>query len=353
MYEDRTYENIVDEMLDIADENVDTREGSIISDTVSAVAMEIAQVYADMGMVLDEGYADTQSYYYLIKRAAERGIMVKEGTEAVLKLSVEPITVNIPLGTELNIGEHNYSITANLGEGYYTAKCSDTGIDGNNTSDDVIPMEDIEGLENISVVEIVSPGTDDEDVEELRERYFSSFEEASFGGNVADYKEKTNSFASVKGCKVYRAWNGGGTVKCRILGEDYRKASEEVVNNIQNQMDPTKDGAGVGIAPIGHVVTIDTVSEIPINVECNLEYEQDYTWEDIKDTFASEVESYLLELRQEWEDSNGLIVRSGQIESMLLDIQGVIDVINIKINNSEGNCSIDVDSVPIGGEYIG
>lgn len=351
--ENNTYESIMDEMLSNVDEGIDTREGSIVYEAVSGMAMEIAQMYADMDMVLDECFADTESYYYLIKKAAERGIFVRTGNAAVLKVFATPTTVSIPIGTVINIGEHNYSISEDLDNGYYSAVCSEVGEVGNNTTDEVIPMEDIEGLESISVSEIITPGTDDEDVESLRNRYFNSFKELAFGGNKAEYKEKANEFSNVYGCKVYPTWNGGGTVKVVILGTNYTKASDTVISEIQNAFDPNGDGSGIGIAPIGHTVTVATVTETPINISCNVNYVDGYTWNDIKDEFSTAVADYLLELRQTWEDSNGLVVRVGQIERILLAIQGVDDVVSISINSASGNYSVAESSVPIGGDYSG
>ena len=351
--ESNTYESIMDEMLSNVDESIDTREGSIIYEAVSGMAMEIAQLYADMDMVLDECFADTESYYYLIKKAAERGIFVRTGTAAVLKVLATPTTISIPIGTLVNIGELNYSVSESLDNGYYSVVCSEVGEVGNNTSDEAIPMEDIEGLESLIVSEIITPGTDDEDVESLRNRYFNSFKELAFGGNKAEYKEKANEFSSVYGCKVYPIWNGGGTVKIVILGADYTKASDTVITDIQDAFDPNGDGSGIGIAPIGHTVTVATVTETPINISCNVNYVDGYTWDEIKDEFSTAVADYLLELRQNWEDSNGLVVRVGQIERILLAIQGVDDVVSISINSASGNYSVAESSVPIGGDYSG
>lgn len=353
MFEEMTYENIMDEMLSNVPSDVDTREGSVIYDAVAPIAMELAQAYLDIGMVLDECFADTASYYYLIKRAAERGIMVREGTSAVVKILCSPATVDVPIGTEFNIGDLNYTVSESLGGGYYNIICGETGVSGNNTSDEIIPMDDIEDLESVTVVEIVSPGTDDEDEESLRERYFDSFTEVSYGGNKAEYKEKANGFTTVGGCKVIPAWNGGGTVKLLILGSDFNSASESVVAGIQNAFDPAKDGSGVGIAPIGHIVTVDTATEVAINVVCTISYINGYTWDDIKDTFATDFESYLLELRQTWEDMDTLSVRSGKIEAILLDITGVDDVTNVSINGGSGNYTVASDCIPIGGVYSG
>lgn len=353
MFEQRTLDTIMDEMLDTVDETVDTRQGSIIYDAVAPTAMENAQMYVDMDILLNETFADTASYYYLIKRAAERGIFVREGTPAVLKVQVEPADIEIPIDTEFNIGELNYTVTENLGDGYYSLTCKEPGVEGNNAVDDVIPMEDVEGLETITTAGIITAGTDDEDLEHLRERYFDSFEEVSFGGNKAEYREKANELENVFACKVYPVWNGGGTVKLVILGAEYRKASDAVVDELQQAIDPTKDGTGVGIAPIGHIVTVETVMEQLVDISCTINYMAGYGWNDIKDTFASAAADYFLELRKAWEDSAGLVVRTGRIEGILLDIPGVDDVTEVKFNGAAGNYSVPETHVPIVGELSG
>lgn len=353
MFEERTYETILEEMLDTVDDTIDTRQGAIIYDATAPTAMENAQMYVDMDILLNETFADTASYYYLIKRAAERGIFVKEGTPAILKAQVEPADIEIPIDTEFNIGELNYTITENLGEGYYSLTCREPGVEGNNTIDDVIPMEDVEGLETITVAGIITSGTDDEDLEHLRERYFDSFEEVSFGGNKAEYKEKANELENVLACKVYPVWNGGGTVKLVILGTDYRKATDAVVSELQEAIDPTQDGNGVGIAPIGHIVTVETVTEQLVNISCTINYMAGYGWNDIKDTFANAVTEYFLELRKTWEDAAGLVIRTGRIEGILLDIPGVDDITEVRFNSVTGNYNVPETQVPIVGELNG
>lgn len=353
MFEDKTYENIMDEMLANVDTSIDTREGSIVHETIAPIGMELEQVYADLGLVLDECFADTASYYYLIKRCAERGIIVKEGDYAVIKVLAEPTSVEIEIGAEFTIGQLSYTATENLGNGYYNLTCEQSGVEGNNMTDDIIPNEDIEDLESITAVEIVVAGSDDEDVDSLRERYFASFKEVAFGGNQADYKEKALSYPVVKGCKVYPVWNGGGTVKLKILGVNYRSASSSVIEYIQNEFDPTLDGTGLGLAPIGHVVTVDTATEIPINITATVTYEAGTTWDNIKDNFTTKFENHLLDLRKTWDDTENLFVRVGDVERIFLDIVGVEDVTNILINGTNANLQITDENIPVGGEYHG
>lgn len=353
MFEDKTFDNLMEQMLQQVGEEVDTRQGSIVYDALSPIAMELEQVYSDLGTVLEECFADTASYYYLIKRCAERGILVKEGKSAVLKVEVTPIDVEVPPGTQVNIGELNYTVTENLGSGLYSMTCEEAGTAGNNTTDDVVLLDDVEGLETIKVNSVLTPGTDDESEAELRERYFGSFSEIAFGGNTGDYKEKADSFEHVGGCKVLPIWNGAGTVKLIIVGADYSAASAEVVSEVQNAFDPDGDGKGVGIAPIGHIVTVASADTVNVDIACTLTFKGGYVWDDIKDTFAEQVADYLLELRKGWEDTDNVVVRVGEIESILLGITGVDNVSTISINSGSGNLIVDSYKLPIGGEYSG
>ena len=55
-------------------DELDKREGSVIYDAIAPAALELANMYVALDVVMDEVFADSASYYYLIKRAAERGI---------------------------------------------------------------------------------------------------------------------------------------------------------------------------------------------------------------------------------------------------------------------------------------
>ena len=85
MYEGLTYEQILQRMLDRAPLDVDKREGSIIYNAIAPVAAEVKQMQIELDVLLNETFADTASRQYLIKRAAERGIIPKKATHAVLK----------------------------------------------------------------------------------------------------------------------------------------------------------------------------------------------------------------------------------------------------------------------------
>ena len=349
MYENKTFEAIMEEMLDKVPSDVDKREGSVIYDALAPVALELANIYVDLASLIDEIFADSASYYYLVKRAAEHGVFVRAGTAAVLEMVVMPNEVEIDIGTEFNIGELNYTVTHNIGEGHYLLECNETGSAGNNITDEVIPLDYVEGLESAEIDSIYSAGTDEEDEESLRERYYDSFQEVAFGGNKADYKEKIKNMTGVGGCKVYSAKDlnvDAGNVKCVIINNsDYGVPDNTLVNAVQEAIDPTKDGSGVGLAPCGHIVTIAKAGSIEINISAGFTLEA--TWNDVKDSISEAINEYLLDLRKSWDDTSNLTVRTSRIEMAIMGVEGVIDVENVRINSSTSNHILDRDSIPV------
>ena len=56
---------------------------------------------------------------------------------------------------------------------YYLMMCETTGSIGNKTGD-LIPINDIEGLANAKIVGVATYGTDTEETEKFRSRYFDT-----------------------------------------------------------------------------------------------------------------------------------------------------------------------------------
>ena len=83
MYEDKTYEAILQEKLARVASSLDKREGSIIFDALAPNSLESAMIYVALDTVLNETFADTASRDYLIMRCAERGITPLPATCAV------------------------------------------------------------------------------------------------------------------------------------------------------------------------------------------------------------------------------------------------------------------------------
>ena len=259
MFEAITFEVILQRMLDRIPNNIDKREGSIIYDALAPAAVELQNMYIDLDVILQETFADTSSRTYLIKRASERGLSPYPATYAVLK---GVFNINVPIGSRFSLDEYNYTVTEKIEDNVFKLQCETIGVEGNRHFGTLIPIEYIRGLESAELTELLIPGEDEEDTEEFRQRYFDSLDPQSFGGNIADYKQKVKSIQGVGGVKVYPVWNGGGTVKLVVLDSEYKKPTTELIDLVQTTIDPIQNqGTGLGLAPVGHVVTVTGVEE--------------------------------------------------------------------------------------------
>ncbi len=393
MYENISVETILNRMSGRAPKNMDKREGSLIYDALSPAALELEAVYIELERLIKESYGDTASREYLIMRCKERGIVPEPSSKAVLKGVFAPSEIDV-LNKRFNIGEINYTVTGKISDGVYSVTCDTPGREGGRHFGTMIPIDYVAGLQSAELVEILIPGEDEEDTELLRQRYFDSFKDMAFGGNVRDYLNKTKSIPGVGSVKVTRAWNAdikpsdmlindavkswyesvkgsvapevqswltnvytaaskkklttGGTVLLTLLDSEFSPASEALIKRVGEILDPEEyAGEGLGLAPIGHVVSVKSAKAVPIFVNTSLVFESGYGWDNLSGQINSAVSDYLLEIRKQWEDSETSVVRISRIEMRLLNIKGVADISGTKINGLEKNFELGEFEVPV------
>lgn len=395
MYENVTYEDILERMLDRVSDKLDKREGSIIFDTHSPTAVELQILYIELDNIIKEAYGDSASREFLIRRCKERGITPYEATNAVLKGEFTPTNIDV-IGQRFNIGSMNFIVTEKIADGEYQVQCETPGSVGNQQMGTMIPIDYIEGLETAELTEILIPGEDEEETEDLRTRYFDSFDETAFGGNVRDYLEKTNAIPGVGSTKVTRVWSNdlrpsemipsaavvawynaiqptltgevsawletvydaalnrklttGGTVLLTILNSDFGAASDTLIQTVQQAIDPDEyAGEGYGVAPIGHIVKVESAKTKNVIVKTDIAFDAGYGWSNLQSSINDVISNYLLELRKSWANDPYLVVRISQIESRLLTVKGIVDIGSTKINGVSDNLTLGKFEVPVFG----
>lgn len=350
MYENVTYEILLERMLDrvlAQNPNIDTREGSIIYNALAPAAVELQNMYIQLDTILNESFADTQTRDYLIKRCAERGVNVEEATKAIRK---GEFNIDVAIGSRFSLNTLNYIVTEKISTGVFKLQCETAGYVGNVESGNLIPIDYIEGLQTAILTDVLVPGEDEEDTEHLRQRYFDSLDSQAFGGNITDYRDKTNALDGVGGVKVYPVWNGGGTVKLVIIDSTYGKPSATLVNNVQTAIDPTlNQGSGAGIAPIGHVVTVVGCGESTVDIQTNITFQEGWDWAALEPYVLESIDDYFNELSSTWASLDNIVVRISQIETRLLDLTGVLDIENTTLNGLAQNFIVPADNIPIRG----
>jgi len=349
MWEDMTFENILNDMLSRVPSNVDKREGSIIYDALAPAAYKLAEAYFMLRNYVDLFFADTAVGEFLSRRTAELGIVRRPATKAIRKIITD---VPVDVGTRWGLEDTTYVIIEKVTDTEYKAECEQLGSIGNAYSGPLYNIDNISGI-TAELTDILIPGEDEETDESLRQRYFESLVSQAYGGNILDYKQKVTALPGVGGVKVEPVWDGGGTVKLIIIDSEYNKPSDTLINEIQTAVDPVQNqGKGYGIAPIGHVVTVVGVEEVEIDVEPQITLQTGYTWEDVKPIVETAINDYFTELRGEWADSETLVVRISQIEVKILAITGIVDVQNTKLNGQQQNIELGPYEIPALGEVM-
>lgn len=403
MFEDMTYETLLARALSRVTSVGDKREGSMVMNGVAPSMAELAQLYIAADFVFQATYIATAPREYLIRRAADRSMAPYPASQAVFRAE---FNIEVPVGTRFSREDLNFAVTARMDTSYDTetglshqVTCETPGTVANSYSGALVPVEYVQGLTHAELVELLIPGDDEEETETFRQRVLDSFQSQAFGGNQADYREQVLAMPGVGDVKVHAVWNEGlapsslipdkgveswynetvdtleddvatwltavytaaknklltvgGVVKLVVMASDYKAPSPTLLEEIQTAIDPIQNaGEGLGVAPIGHVVSVVGVAAESVDIELHLTYAQGWDWESAKSYIEKVIDSYFQELARSWAGSDFLTVRISQIESRILSecSDMVTDIGGTKINGKESNHALSPDSIPARGE---
>ena len=276
MFEDMTKDKILSDLLSQAPDGIDTREGSIFYDAVKGAAMEIAKFYVDLNILTQLIFIDTAGGEFLDKRAAEYGIIRKAGEKAEYNFSYtgsKPIIrekyyyngMYFDLGQYAVIPEGESFPNPNTG---YFLRAAEVGEEYNQiiSGTPAIPVNPLTGMTSSTFGEIIRYGCDAESDEALRARIKDKISGPAENGNKANYKSWCEEIEGVGRAEIIPLWNGPNTVKGVLTSTDGRAISNDIVEEVQEYIDPDSEGLGEGVANIGAHFTAVSAVEKPINV---------------------------------------------------------------------------------------
>lgn len=352
-----TYDYILTEALSKVPDNVDKREGSIIRDALSPCCYEAAKHILYLADIIEQTYIETANGLWLDGRVIEGGVTRDPATYAK-KLGVFKTQLDEPC--QISIGQSfstvgdtilNYTavqVYANedgdVVPGSYIMQCNTVGSVGNSYIGRIVPNDYIEKLASAEITTLLYPGEEEESDDSLRERFLANLMKTAFGGNIAQYRQWAKEIPGIGGVQVYPVWAGGGTVKLSIIDTDYNSCSLEFCQTILEKFDPENSGGetglGLGIAPIGHKVTVSTPLPRTINVSGKITLLPGYKLETLMPDIKASLENYLLSLREAWENSDdennySVTVYLGRINFAILNVKGVSSAYELKLNETD------------------
>ncbi|CAM2950639.1 baseplate J/gp47 family protein [Paenibacillus sediminis] len=350
-YEDQTATAILQRMLDASPADIDKRQGTPTYDLLSPAAIEFMRAYVELDNVLNFGFADTTYGDYLERRAAEYGLTRKPAVKATGILTFTgPDGTLIPAETLASTGGDapvyfvtNADVTISGGSVSVAATAQDAGANGNvgigaiNTL-----LGDLVGIVTVTNTVNFEGGVDQESDAALLARYLERAQRPATSGNANQYRQWALEISGVSDAKVYPIWNGNGTVKVVLLDDNKTAPDASVVTAVQTYIDPTMDGTGRGIAPVGATVTVVGAVEVPIDVSVDVDLAPGATLADVQAQFTDGINAYLKTLA--FADP---LVRITRIANVLLDIPPVVDYRNLTVNGGTANIVIADGSVAV------
>lgn len=345
-YEHITYETIINRMLGKVLESyptLDTREGSIIYNALAPAALELAIMYTELDNVLNESFAETASREYLLRKCREIGI--EDNTfDATFGIHRGEFDVEIPIGSRWNCDIYNYEVINYIdtvdGIYSYRLKCETSGSEPNSITGDLTPIDVTPtGLYYATLVESLIEGEDEASDDKVRDTYFNKVKNTNNDGNIGQYVLWCESYPGIGNYKIIPLWNGDNTVKVSILDSFNDVASDTLVSEFQNYLDPNVEGMGNGVAPIGAFVTVTTATELPINITANVTLSENYSDPNI---INDGLMQYFKKIAYD-----KTILSYMQVGAAILDIDGVEFITNLTINEGTSDITLNDEEIPI------
>lgn len=362
---DQTEENIMNRMLNKVPSDIDKSEGSFIWDAQAPVAFMLSEAALWAQELLRRGFASTVASdrpdirsAELDLRTAEHGITRREAvaSSGSVLFTGKPGTT-VPAGTYVatpadeGSGESSveYVTTSGVmlsdsGTGTAPIRAVMPGSMGNVPAGVIqLMMTSVSGVTSVTNPEPTRSGTDTESDQSLLERFYAKVRSQGTSGNKAQYMQWANEIAGVGGVEVAPLWKGPGTVGLYLIDTDKRAASQDIVNAVQQYIDPSQDGQGEGVAPAGPVITVMPAAEVAIDISVKVQrtQEQPSTMEEIRKLIEDGVRTYLQQIAFNRKDP---LVRYTRIAAVLLDIPIIVDYSDLTINGHTEQQNIEIGS---------
>lgn len=346
MFENMTYDYILEKALEKVPNNIDKRQGSIIYDAIAPACAEIAQIYIDLNSVFDMSFVTSSGGDYLDRKCADFGVYRKNATKAIRRGKFQGVIPSV--GSRFGLGNVTYKvIDVNSGIDDVLLECEQEGVVGNRDTGLLIPIEEIDGLTSAKLEDVITPGEDRETDEELIDRQQEKVKKSATSGNIYHYQKWAKDINGIGAAKVIPRWDGDYTVKVILVDSMMKPASTQLVDKVQQYIDPNKEGKGKGVAPIGAKCTVEPATSTTIDITGEV---IGANTQDTKAIFTKEINKYFTDIISDnWQDRDSYSVSYARIGSILLDAisqAGGSDYTNLMINKNTTNIVLS-NQVPI------
>lgn len=188
----------------------------------------------------------------------------------------------------------------------------------------------IKGLQSLSNASPTINGASEEDDDSYRIRILDRNRNKPLSGAKRDYIRWAKEVPGVGDVIALPLWNGPKTVKVLITDVARDLASPELIAAVKTYIDPV-DGMGEGVAPIGAVVTVDTLALVLVDLKLSIVLEDSYLLADVLLNIKREVDHLLADKG---------VVKYTDVFTAITNTDGVKDHSGLLMNGS-------IDNIPL------
>lgn len=358
----QTEEVIQARMFERVSPDLDIAEGSYMWDAIVPTSFEHALAYIALRYAFLMAFPQYSTAEQLSLHAAAHGAPRRAAETATGEITVtgSPGT-SIPAGTlfavPVAVGSEDvpkyYATTEDAIIPIESIinipiRATVTGTAGNVRAGEItLNIEKLRGIVSLTNNKALENGIDEEPDGILLPRMLDRVKNPPSSGNKSDYRRWALEVPGVGDAVVQALWAGPGTVRVILVGMDGEPVVDDILKAAQEYIDPDKLGEGEGKAPVGAQVTIATVIGLPITVSIpGLVLEAGYTLDEVRPLLEKSVKMYLAGV------SPGAILRLKEIESVLIETEGVADFDTISVNGEQQNIQLGEEQKAVMEEVV-
>lgn len=232
------------------------------------------------------------------------------------------------------------------GEGQVPVTCRVDGAAGNLPAHSITQMPvTLQGIAACDNPEPTTGGYDEEDDAAYYARYLLKIRTPATSGNIYHYQSWALEVSGVGAVQVFPLARGPGTVDIVIIDSTGQPAPPDLVEQVQDYIDPGSTGEGYGQAPIGAQCLVEAASGTEITLTGKVFKLDTAEEETVTAGIKAAVGAYLAEIAFQQD-----YVSLARITERILAVEGVRDLESLMVNGGTDNVHLDERACAVLGE---
>lgn len=232
------------------------------------------------------------------------------------------------------------------GEGQVPVTCRVDGAAGNLPANSITQMPvTLQGITSCDNPQPTTGGYDEEDDADYYARYLLKIRTPATSGNVYHYQSWALEVAGVGAVQVFPLARGPGTVDIVLIDSTGQPAPPDLVQQVQDYIDPGGTGEGYGQAPIGAQCLVEAATGTEITLTGKVFKLDTMAEEAVTAGVQAAVGAYLAEIAFQQD-----YVSFARITERILAVDGVRDLESLTVNGGTDNVHLGERACAVLGE---